>query len=212
MTKLYDSQIIQILPEYLAGRVEVQALSFAINRAIKRLIDYCGNTSVFAVIDTLPECVLDMLAIELDTQYYDTSNDIDTKRKLIKNTLVWFISAGTPSAVEELVASVFGEGAVKEWFEYGDDPYFFKVITNATMTADIDEQFFSMLKKVKNTRSHIRGIEVHRKINQEKYIGSAVIASREDKIHNTVQSSNQNRFMQTIWCGLLTYPQITIRN
>lgn len=176
MTKLYDSQIVQILPDYLSNNAEVQAMSYAISQAIKRLIDYCSNISVYAVIDTLPESALDMLAVELDTQYYDTSLFVDVKRELIKNTLTWYLKAGTPSAVEELVAAVFGEGEVQEWFEYGDQPYFFKIITNALMTPDIDTQFRIMLERVKNARSHIRAIEIRRTIEQPYFSGTCVFS------------------------------------
>lgn len=166
MIKLYNSNITDILPEALSGKNEVIALGYAINKAMQRLIEYCRNTSVYAVIDTAPDYVLDMLALELNTQYYDDSLEIEAKRKLIKNTLVWYMSAGTPAAVEELIAAVFGEGEVKEWFEYGGEPYFFKILTNALMTPEMNEQFTTMLRRVKNARSHIEAIEIHRTIEQ----------------------------------------------
>ncbi len=174
MIKLYDSNITDILPEALSGRANVAALGYAVNRAMQRLIEYCRGTSVYAVIDSVPDNVLDMLALELNTQYYSDSFDITTKRRLIKNTLIWHMTSGTPAAVEELVAAVFGKGEVKEWFEYGDDPYYFKITTNATMTPDMNEQFTAMLEKVKNTRSHIRAIEIHRIVNQTIYAGVSV--------------------------------------
>lgn len=169
MIKLYDSDITDILPEIFANDPKVIALGYAIKKAMQRFIEYCRNTSVYAVIDTAPNNVLNMLALELGTQYYDDSLDIETKRRLIKRTLVWYMSSGTPAAVEELVAAVFGEGEVKEWFEYGDDPYYFKIITNAAMTPEMNEQFSAMLKKVKNARSHIRAIEIHRTVDQTVY-------------------------------------------
>lgn len=174
MIKLQDSQIAQILPEYLSDRASVQALSFALYRAVKRLVWYCGNIGVFAVIDTAPDYVLDMLAIELNTQYYDDSLPLQAKRRLIRNTMVWYMSAGTPQAVEELVAAVFGDGEVAEWFEYGDDPYYFKIATNAQMTPEMNAQFSMMLERVKNARSHIRAIEIHRTVEQVLNSGACV--------------------------------------
>lgn len=176
MIKLQESQIAQILPEYLSGRASVQALSYALHRAVERFVGYCGNIGIFAIIDTAPGYVLDMLAIELATQYYETSLPLPAKRKLIKNTLVWYMSAGTPKAVEELVAAVFGEGEVAEWFEYGDDPYYFKITTNAQMTPEMNAQFSAMLERVKNSRSHIRAIEIHRTIEQTLYSGACAFS------------------------------------
>lgn len=210
MIKLYDSQITDILPEYLSGRAEVQALSYALHLAMMRLLDYCRNISVFSAIDIVPEYVLDMLALDLNTQYYDTSLDIEAKRRLIRNTMEWYITAGTPSAVEELVASVFGEGEVKEWFEYGDSPFFFKIITNATMSPGVEEMFTKMIGRVKNTRSHFRGIEIHREIKHDEFIGSWMDSFKKEAIINSVQRCIQARSATTIGCGLYTFSRIII--
>lgn len=176
MIKLQESQIAQILPEHLSGKESVQALSYALHMAVRRLIGYCGNIGVFSAIDTVPVDVLDLLALELNTQYYDSSIEIEAKRALIKNTMVWYMSGGTPRAVEELIAAVFGEGSVSEWFEYGDEPYYFKITTNAKMTPEVNAQFSAMLAKVKNTRSHIRAIEIHRTIEQALHPGLGVLS------------------------------------
>lgn len=174
MIKLRDSQITQILPEKLAKEEAAQALSYALNQAVNRFVGYCKNISVFAIIDRLPDEILNLLAIELDTQYYDDSLAIDVKRELIKNTLIWYMGAGTPNAVEELVLSVFGRGEVKEWYEYGDEPFFFKIITDTLLTPGIDKQLFVMLEKVKNVRSHVRSIEIPRKIEQNVFWGMGI--------------------------------------
>lgn len=169
MINLQDGHITDILPEYFNSMPEVQALSYAISNALYNLIEYCKSTSVYSKIDVANSQVLDMLATELDAQYYDTELDIAAKRQIVKKALIWHMSAGTPSAMEELITAVFGEGTIEEWFEYGDDPYFFKIKTNAKLTEDINTRFSSMLKKVINTRSHIRAIEIHREANQTIY-------------------------------------------
>ena len=166
MINLQDSHITDILPEYFTGMPEVQALSYAISNALYNLIEYCKSTSVYSEIDIANSQVLDMLATELDAQYYDTELDITAKRQIVKKALIWHMSAGTPSAVEELITAVFGEGTIEEWFEYGDNPYFFKIKTNAKLTEDINTRFSSKLKKVINTRSHISAKEIHRQANQ----------------------------------------------
>lgn len=158
MIKLGESQITQILPESLAQNASVQALSYALEKAVKRLINYCGNIGVFAVIDTAPDPVLDMLALELNTPYYDDALRTETKRSLIKNTFVWYMKAGTPAAVEELVKSVFGHGEVHEWYQYGGTPYTFRLTTNADAKIEAIGEFEKLINRVKNIRSHIDGV------------------------------------------------------
>ena len=43
--------------------------------------------------------------------------ELEVKRGLVRNTLIWYMTSGTPAAVEELVAIVFGEGEVAEILE-----------------------------------------------------------------------------------------------
>lgn len=180
MIKLRDSQITQILPEYLSDRAAVRALSFALGRAVERVIAWCGNIGVFAVIDSAPDYVLDMLALEMNTQYYDDSLPIQEKRKLVKSTMVWHMSAGTPKAVEELVAVIFGKGKVLEWFEYGGNPYCFKIFTDTILTEDMMETFSGMIFRVKNIRSHLDGIEIKRNL----FLMEHIVCARTSKIKN----------------------------
>lgn len=177
MTKLYDSQITQILPDYLSDGASAQALSFALGRAVEKLIGYCGNIGVFAVIDTAPDYVLDRIALELNTQYYSDSLDIKTKRSLVKNTINWYGTAGTPAAVEELVASVFGRGEVQEWFQYGGEPYMFKISTNADADYDSIVKFDRLIERVKNIRSHIDKVSFLREQENRIYMAFANVVT-----------------------------------
>lgn len=169
MIDFKESNITDITPEHFKHNPKVQALGYALSNANKKLIAYCENVGVYAVIDNLPEDILDALALDTNTPYYDVSLDIESKRRLIKGTFLWYAHAGTPSAVTELVAAVFGEGEVQEWFEYGGEPHYFKIITNARLTPDINDEFSKILKNVKSVSAHIEAIEITRKLNQSVY-------------------------------------------
>lgn len=171
MIDFYNGQITDLLPGNLTDDPAVKAFSLALREGTRLLQQYTQVCYIYCSIDTAPDEVLDLMAAELRTQYYSGSLDIETKRSLIRNTLIWYMTAGTPAAVEELVAAVFGEGEVAEWFEYGGDPYCFKIKTNATLTEDMDAFFSSMIRRVKNTRSHLEAIEVHRTVNQPYFAG-----------------------------------------
>ena len=161
MINLNDSHITAILPEVLASDPKTKALSYALNRAMQRLIGYCQNIGVYNTIDTLPEEILDLLAAELNTQYYDDSLSVRVKRSLIKNTLVWYMNTGTPAAVTELVKAVFGDGEIEEWFEYDGEPYHFKIYTsNINTTDEMIQQVTELVGKIQNVRSHLEEVIV----------------------------------------------------
>lgn len=172
MINFYDGEIKDILPGNLMEDPAAQAFSYALREGTRLLNRYTQLCYVYCSIDTAPNDVVDLLAKELRTQYYSDALELDVKRGLVRNTLIWYMTAGTPAAVEELVGIVFGEGEVSEWFEYGGQPYWFKIKTNAVLTEDMNTFFSDMIRRVKNTRSHIEAIEIHRTIEQTIYAGA----------------------------------------
>ena len=172
MINFYDGEIKDILPSNLMEDPAAQAFSYALREGTRLLNRYTQLCYVYCSIDTAPNDVVDLLAKELRTQYYSDALELDVKRGLVRNTLIWYMTAGTPAAVEELVGIVFGEGEVSEWFEYGGKPYWFKIKTNAILTEDMNTFFSDMIWRVKNTRSHSEAIEIHRTIEQTIYAGA----------------------------------------
>lgn len=161
MISYYDGQITDILPGNITKKPEVKALSYALQQACRLLYRYGRRLYIYTNLDEQPEEVIDLLASELRTQYYRSTLDLDTKRQLVKNTLIWYMSAGTPSAVEELVVAVFGkDGEVKEWWEYGGKPYCFRIKSEIPLTENNMDNFIRIIQKVKNTRSHLEAVEV----------------------------------------------------
>lgn len=171
MISFYDGQLTDIMPGNITKKPEVKALSYALQQACRLLYRYSQRLYIYSDLEEQPEEVIDLLASELRTQYYRSTLDLDTKRQLVKNTLIWYMSAGTPAAVEELVRIVFGDGKVTEWFEYDGNPYCFKIITDAVLTENMMSYFSRMIRKVKNTRSHLDAVEIQRRIGLGEHVG-----------------------------------------
>lgn len=158
MISFYDSNITDILPEHLKHQPEVIALGYALQRANQRFIKIVDQTSVFAAIDTLPEKIIDVLAVELRTQYYDESLPLETKRELVKGTMSWYNKAGTVAAVQEMIDKVFDSGYVLEWFEIGGEPGTFQISTSAVITPELIAEFNEAIKSVKSVKAHLADI------------------------------------------------------
>lgn len=181
MINLYDSNITDILPEALAESPNVKALGYALNKAMQRLMNYCKNIGIYNSIDTAPEQILDLLALELKTQYYDDSQIIEVKRNLIKNTLVWYMKTGTPAAVEEAVTAVFGNGQIEEWFDYDGEPYRFKVYTsNINSTDEMVQQLTEIINTMQNARSHLEAVIVEVMQQLQLYSGCCITAISDE--------------------------------
>lgn len=159
MIKLYDSEIIDILPSHFRNDPDVQAMSYALKRMNQKILDDTKKIGVYCAIENLDEAILDLLAIELRTHYYNMTLPIKIKREIIKNTLKWYSKAGTPAAIEELVTIVFGAGKVKEWFEYDGEPSYFKVeVTNIEVDEEKNKEFKRLLNQAKRISAHLDAI------------------------------------------------------
>lgn len=176
MIKFSDSNVADILPENMKKDTKVMALGYAVNKQVLKIIDKSKLICVYGAIDELPDKILDLMAIEMRSQYYNSNLPIATKRDILKKTMVWHCHAGTLSAVQELVEFVWGHNIkIEEWFEFKGDPYTFQIelfdldnIMDDQMMAD----FIEALRKVKNTRSWLKTIIFHRKVIQKLFSGA----------------------------------------
>ena len=154
MIKLSGSRFTDILPANLAGQVETQAFAYAVGRQIEKLCAYSDAARTYAAIATMPEWLLDYMAVELRTPSYDENYSIKTKRALIQESLLFYTQMGTPAAVHRIIETIFETGHIEEWFEYGGKPHHFKIRTgNASINQKDIEEFRRVLASIKRLSS-----------------------------------------------------------
>lgn len=139
MIDLYHGELINMEPTSLASGIEEQCVSYALKQVTQLIIDKAKTTRTQAVIDELPEPVLDLLASELRMPYYLDSMDIETKRSIIEHAVPWHFQAGTPGVVKEFLSNVVGTGCeLEEWFEYDGVPGRFRVCVDVSGSSEDD--------------------------------------------------------------------------
>lgn len=174
MIDLYNGQLLDMLPSQMSREVQQVCLSHALRAGVRLIIDRAYMTRTQAFIDGLPERILDVLAVELHTPYYSEDLSMDQKREIIRRTLLWHLTAGTPSAMRELISIVIKEGDIVEWPDFTDPPYTpgtFDILTDVQLTERIVETFIAIIERVKNERSHLRRLHIHRRMDAQWYIG-----------------------------------------
>ena len=172
MTDIRNGQLTDLLLNESEYNTEIQALAYAMRLEKQRILDEADRTRTLAMIDQLPEKILDVLAVELRSPYYTEDMTIEQKRGVISNSLVWFYHAGTPSALVEMATVIFGSGQVVEWFDFDPNegeivPGEFDLETGAAMQdpQDFMGQINRIINRVKNTRSHLRMIKFLRTVH-----------------------------------------------
>ena len=119
--------------------------------------------------------LLDILAEDLGLTWYDSDAPADVKRELLKNSGQVFRRLGTKWAVENVIGTYFGEGFVREWFEYDGEPGHFRVYSpNPSVNQERLEEFLSLLERVKRTSAKLDGIFISLTGQTPIYAGVAV--------------------------------------
>ncbi|MFH5187099.1 phage tail protein I [Paenibacillus sp. TAB 01] len=175
MIDLDSLDLLKIVPPNLQNDPTVRAAVQAINNELQQLNEQIQKLDFFSRLDTLEADEVDELAWDFHVDFYDASLPLETKRNLIKNSYAWHRRKGTPSAVEELITTIFGDGRVEEWYEFEGEPYTFRVITtNSSATNEQASDFLKALNSVKNTRSWLDGILLSMADEMNVYYGGAL--------------------------------------
>ncbi len=215
MIKISEGELLDLLPSQLKNDTDMICLSYALKCAVDSLLVYERQTMTDNFIDSLPEKILDVLAVELRSPYYLDSMDIETKRSVIKKTLIWHTKAGTPYAVSEMIEAIFGEGELVEWFNFTEgsrDPGYFDIVTNARMTEDIVESFMNIIKRVKNERSHIRRILINRSVEHPEWVGWGATSSPKRPVINSPAISRDVESDQRHGATVSSSPKVGVIN
>ncbi len=176
MIDLRDVTALDILPDALRKDKKVIAASYAMNHTAKMILRMIDKSSVYALVDVLPEELVDLMALEFRAQYYDINAALEEKRGAVKKALLWYRKAGTTSVVMELCEFLYGKSNVWEWFDYNGRPYTFKLEMleeNRPIDTVGINNFILAVKKVKNTRSLLEALIFHRKADVLAHSGAA---------------------------------------
>lgn len=176
MTKLQDASLYEILPFNIkSANIEVQALSYAIQQTISMLCKFSDGVRVMAVIDDMPEKVIDNLAVELNLPCYHPESNLNVKRALVKDAFVWHTIAGTAAAIRKYFSTISQDTDIQEWFDYGGDPYHFRIVAAVSEGQEVNEE---MLKDI--------GVQIERLKNARSVLDEALIVKEHN--HNASQS------------------------
>lgn len=184
MNKLDEA--LKLLPISLKSDPVVIAMYEAAIIQLQELYDEAEILFDLLNIDKAPEELLDLLAFEKHVDFYDKELSVQQKRELIKLSVSWHRKKGTPSAIQHIFEILNIDSNLKEWFEYGGDPYLFKVIVNIK-NKGINEKTLDLLAKLinesKNLRSHLEKIDIYFTTISHHFVGVATLTGEEITVY-----------------------------
>lgn len=158
MNNIYDIDRTRTLPPIIGNDTVAMGVAQATSNQMATVANLIHLNMIYPRIDELSEELLDILAYDLHVDWYDYSHDIDTKRRVIKNSVKIHMKLGTKYAVETATSDIYAGSTVEEWFEYGGEPYFFRLNLDISEKGITTAQQFSLVERIyfyKNARSHL---------------------------------------------------------
>lgn len=154
---LTAENMMRTLPGLLSHDEKMQPLGMIAADAIADLTENINVVQIYTRIDELEEQALDILAVDFRADWYDYNYSLATKRAMIRDSFFVHRHLGTKDSITRALADIFPYSTLMEWFEYGGDPYHFRVILDVTNTAEHAD--FGLIKKKinyhKSLRSHL---------------------------------------------------------
>lgn len=158
---VYNTDFTQYLPQVLKNDKDIFFLTHIVAEELQELMKLSFLDTIYSRIEELDENVLDVLAYDFHVDWYDYNYPIEIKRNLIKDSIKVHKYLGTKYAVETALKNVYPNSYIKEWFEYGGNPFFFRIFVNVSKYGINAEQQKKIQKEVesyKNLRSKLEKI------------------------------------------------------
>jgi phage tail P2-like protein len=153
-----------LLFAFPGGLRENQSLAALGNVTAEALAKRPAEIALLALyprIDELPEDLLDILARDFKVDWWDVNYSLEEKRRTLKDSWRVHKMLGTKAAVETAISAIYPRTKVLEWFEYGGEPYHFRLdinITNDSIDSVKQRRVLELLNYYKSLRSHNDGV------------------------------------------------------
>ena len=171
MNNIEDYFIHKNLPQSL-DKENVQEVAKVVDDTLLSFDKTIAEVLIYPAIDMLGSELINTLAIQMHCDFYDDTLPLAVRRNLVKNSIAWHRIKGTPAAVEQMIQTVYQTVVVEEWFDYGGEPFFFKVnLGDSQITTQKIKNLIKMINASKNVRSWLEVLRFSKSIDIIRYLG-----------------------------------------
>lgn len=181
------SVALKLLPHSLKFDPFTVAMVEALEIQMLQLREEFEEVADLIRITTQNEQLIDFIAFEKHVDFYQGLST-EEKRNVVKGALRIHAKKGTKYALQQIFEMLFLKGDVREWFEYGGDPYYFKVEILEVSNKGISDELLSLLDMLiatyKNNRSWIEVLNVYLTSKGNKlYFGAYTLTGEEITVY-----------------------------
>ena len=186
MQDIYTLSLNDIAPHSITQDTEISSLITALDPEFQQVSKASLEPLILARIDELPERVIDFLAWQLHTDFYDLAGTLSMKREAVKGSILWHMHKGTQWAILEALRMIGIDAEFVHWHDDNSEPYTFKLKTLVAgdfyRTQGRDKLIASIRRAVeesKAARSLLAGIETRMEFREDLglYVGTSGLLS-----------------------------------
>lgn len=157
-----------LTPPSISGDSTISGLIDVIDPRLVSMARECGLPIILPHIDLLPENVLDLLLWQFHITFDEGAGlavSVGEKRELLKKAVEIHRLKGTKAALLGIFDMFSMRGKISEWYEYGGEPYRFRIDILEISDRGLDEQTYDLLERLigayKNARSWLDVLNVY---------------------------------------------------
>ena len=158
----FDAEtLLRAFPMEVDEKSRMAMMAAVVAEELERLFDDNDLLSIYTQIDALDGSMLDILADDFKVDWWDANAPLDKKRETFKNSINVHRALGTTGAVKKAITSMYAGATVLEWYNYGGDPYHYKLSVNLgdlLGSAEILQNVVARSKYYANVRSVLDGV------------------------------------------------------
>lgn len=164
-----NDEVYNLLPENLKKYQNLSNISKALSQEIdKGVTKKIEELEIYIKMEKLNDIVLDQLAWQWNVEFYSSELPKSKKIDMIKNSYFHHITKGTAGALESALKAIVNNLEVQEWYEYGGNPYMFKLVVEGSMLTEQEiTTVYKLVEIYKNIRSHLDGFVISQKDNMD---------------------------------------------
>lgn len=182
--QIYDIDLIKLLPIFMRKDKFNICLATYLNLIIQKHSGNLNKLSIWNAIDELNEKECDMLAWELNLDYYSKKDTLERKRFNIKTGIQFKMNACTKSTIEKALyeySGYSGEIYLNEWFDNNRQFNHYTITLNNPGIYNA-VQMINVIKSIGRKSAILDNITVHINRDMTYFIGTHIIKSSKKVI------------------------------